>query len=71
MVIGAALAWGGLSLPGVETGIMFSLLVAGILIVTLTKLPTAVGGSLVGAFCCSTVLPTVMKCPQTRPLPLT
>lgn len=50
MVLGAALAWGGLSLPGVETGITFSVLVAGILIATLAKLPTAVGGTLVGAF---------------------
>ena len=50
MVLGAALAWGGQSLPGVETGITFSVLVAGILIATLAKLPTAVGGTLVGAF---------------------
>ncbi|MTI76582.1 MAG: urease accessory protein UreJ [Marinobacter sp.] len=50
MILGATLAWGGLSLPGVETGITFSVLVAGILIATLAKLPTAVGGSLVGAF---------------------
>ncbi|MCG8519930.1 MAG: HupE/UreJ family protein [Pseudomonadales bacterium] len=50
MILGAALAWGGLSLPGVETGITFSVLLAGILIATLAKLPTAVGGSLVGAF---------------------
>ena len=50
MILGAALAWGGLSLPGVETGITFSVLVAGILIATLAKLPTAVGGTLVGAF---------------------
>lgn len=50
MILGATLAWGGLSLPGVETGITFSVLVAGILIATLAKLPTAVGGTLVGAF---------------------
>ena len=50
MILGAGLAWGGLSLPGVETGITFSVLVAGILIVTLAKMPTAVGGSLVGVF---------------------
>ncbi|GAA3565789.1 HupE/UreJ family protein [Marinobacter xestospongiae] len=50
MILGAALAWGGLGLPGVETGITFSVLLAGILIATLVKLPTAVGGSLVGAF---------------------
>jgi urease accessory protein len=50
MILGAGLAWGGLSLPGVETGIAFSVLLAGILIATMAKLPTAVGGSLVGAF---------------------
>ncbi|WP_420389365.1 HupE/UreJ family protein [Marinobacter sp.] len=50
MVLGAGIAWGGMSLPGVETGITFSVLVAGILIATLAKLPTAVGGALVGAF---------------------
>ena len=50
MILGAALAWVGLSLPGVEAGITFSVLVAGILIATLAKLPTVVGGTLVGAF---------------------
>ena len=50
MILGAGLAWGGLSLPGVETGITFSVLVAGILIAALARMPTAVGGSLVGAF---------------------
>ncbi len=50
MILGAVLAWGGLSLPGVETGITFSVLLAGILIATLAKLPTVVGGSLVAAF---------------------
>jgi len=42
MILGAALAWGGLSLPGVETGISLSVILAGILIATLAKLPTAV-----------------------------
>jgi len=50
MVVGAGIAWGGLSLPGVETGIAVSVLLAGILIATMAKLPTAVGGSLVAAF---------------------
>lgn len=50
MVVGAAIAWGGLSLPGVETGISLSVILAGILIATLAKLPTTVGGSLVAAF---------------------
>jgi urease accessory protein len=50
MVVGAGIAWGGLSLPGVETGISLSVILAGILTATLAKLPTAVGGSLVAAF---------------------
>jgi urease accessory protein len=50
MVVGAGIAWGGLSLPGVETGISLSVMLTGILIATLAKLPTAVGGSLVAAF---------------------
>ncbi|VVT09203.1 HupE-UreJ family metal transporter [Marinobacter salarius] len=50
MILGAGLAWGGMSLPGVETGISLSVMLAGILIATMAKLPTAVGGSLVAAF---------------------
>jgi urease accessory protein len=50
LVVGAGIAWGGLSLPGVETGISLSVILAGILIATLAKLPTAVGGSMVAAF---------------------
>jgi urease accessory protein len=50
MILGAALAWGGMSLPGVETGISLSVILAGILIAAMLKLPTAVGGSLVAAF---------------------
>jgi urease accessory protein len=50
MVVGAGIAWGGLSLPGVKTGISLSVILAGILIATLAKLPTAVGGLLVAAF---------------------
>jgi urease accessory protein len=50
MVVGTGIAWGGFSLPGVETGISLSVILAGILIATLAKLPTAVGGSLVAAF---------------------
>jgi urease accessory protein len=50
MVLGAGLAWAGLSLPGVETGITVSVLMAGILIATLARFPTAVGGTLVAAF---------------------
>ncbi|OEY65457.1 HupE/UreJ family protein [Marinobacter sp. X15-166B] len=50
MVLGAALAWGGLNLAGVETGIAMSVLLAGVLIATMAKLPTAVGGVLVALF---------------------
>ena len=50
MILGAAIAWGGMSLPGVETGIALSVLLTGILIATMAKLPTAVGGTLVAAF---------------------
>ena len=50
MILGAGLAWGGMSLPSVETGISLSVILAGILIAALVKLPTAVGGSLVAAF---------------------
>jgi urease accessory protein len=50
LVFGAGIAWGGLSLPGVETGISLSVMLAGILIATRAKLPTAVGGSLVAVF---------------------
>jgi len=39
-----------LSLPGVETGISLSVILAGILTAILAELPTAVGGSLVAAF---------------------
>tara|TARA_R110001599_G_scaffold184952_1_gene379156 strand:- start:8050 stop:8604 length:555 start_codon:yes stop_codon:yes gene_type:complete len=50
MILGAGLAWGGMSLPSVETGISLSVILAGILIAAMVKLPTAVGGSLVAAF---------------------
>jgi len=50
MVLGAAIAWGGVSLTGVETGIAMSVLLAGVLIATMAKLPTAIGGTLVALF---------------------
>ncbi|MBM7456255.1 urease accessory protein [Oceanisphaera litoralis] len=50
MIVGATLAWGGLSLAGVEIGIAMSVLLAGVLIATMAKLPTAVGGTLVALF---------------------
>ncbi len=50
MILGAAIAWAGVSLAGIETGIAMSVLLAGVLIATLTKLPTAIGGTLVALF---------------------
>lgn len=50
MLVGAAIAWSGISLAGVETGIAMSVLLAGVLIATLAKLPTLIGGALVTLF---------------------
>ncbi|WP_353981740.1 HupE/UreJ family protein [Salinicola endophyticus] len=50
MVCGAGLAWAGVPLLGVEFGIASSVLLAGVLLATLVKLPSAVGGTLVFAF---------------------
>lgn len=50
MILGSAIAWAGVSLTGVETGIAMSVLLAGVLIATMAKLPTAVGGTLVALF---------------------
>ncbi|MDX1636082.1 MAG: HupE/UreJ family protein [Marinobacter sp.] len=50
MFLGAGLAFAGLTLPGVETGIALTVMLAGVLIATLAKLPTVIGGTLVGSF---------------------
>lgn len=50
MLFGAGLAWGGLAMPGVEAGIALSVLLAGVLIAALVKLPTVLGGALVVVF---------------------
>ncbi|KAA0013714.1 HupE/UreJ family protein [Billgrantia pellis] len=50
MLLGAGLAWGGLALPGVEFGIALSVLLAGVLIAALVKVPTAVGAGVVVLF---------------------
>ena len=50
MIAGASLAWAGVSLAGIETGIAMSVLLVGVLIATLAKLPTAIGGTLVALF---------------------
>ncbi|MFC3286358.1 HupE/UreJ family protein [Litchfieldella rifensis] len=50
MLFGAGLAWGGLVVPSVETGIALSVLLAGVLIAAVVKLPTLPGGLLVVVF---------------------
>lgn len=50
MVMGAGLAWAGIPLMGVEFGIVSSVLLAGILLATLVRLPTPLGGGLIFAF---------------------
>jgi len=50
MILGAGIAFAGFAMPGVETGIVLSVIVAGILIAAMAKLPTAAGGALVVAF---------------------
>lgn len=50
MIAGAGLAWAGVPLIGVEFGIASSVLLAGVLLATLVRLPSAVGGTLVFAF---------------------
>lgn len=50
MIAGAGLAWAGVPLLGVEFGIASSVLLAGVMLACLVKLPTAVGGTLVFAF---------------------
>ncbi|WP_010628281.1 HupE/UreJ family protein [Halomonas sp. KM-1] len=50
MLLGAGLAWAGMSLPGVEFGIAMSVLLAGVLIAALVKVPTVVGAGVVVLF---------------------
>lgn len=50
MLLGAGIAWGGGALPGVETGIAFTVLLTGFLVATLARLPTALGASFIAAF---------------------
>lgn len=50
MWAGAALAWSGIALPGVETGIALSVLLAGVLLAAMARLPSVVGAVLVVAF---------------------
>lgn len=50
MLLGAGLAWAGLALPGVEFGITLSVLLAGVLIAALVKVPSGVGAGVVVLF---------------------
>lgn len=50
MLAGASLAWIGVPLMGVEFGIASSVLLAGVLLATLVRLPSVLGGLLVFAF---------------------
>ncbi|MFQ3789733.1 HupE/UreJ family protein [Halomonas sp. A29] len=50
MLLGAGLAWAGFALPGVEFGIAMSVLLAGVLIAALVKVPAAIGACVVVLF---------------------
>lgn len=50
MLLGAVAAWGGLLLPGVEFGIVMSVLLMGVLVATLFKAPTRLGAPMVVLF---------------------
>nr|WP_275287594.1 HupE/UreJ family protein [Halomonas elongata] len=50
MIIGAGLAVVGVGLPGVESAIALSVLLAGVLVATLARLPSLLGGLLVVGF---------------------
>lgn len=50
MLSGAFIAWGGISIVGAEVGIAMSVLLLGILIATMTKLPSIIGAALVIMF---------------------
>jgi urease accessory protein len=50
MTVGGALGMGGVPVPGVETGILVSVLALGLLIATAARLPLAASMALVGCF---------------------
>lgn len=50
MLLGAGLAWAGAALPGVEFGIAMTVLLVGVLIAALIRVPTAVGAGVVVLF---------------------
>ncbi|GAA0587348.1 HupE/UreJ family protein [Halomonas salifodinae] len=50
MLLGAGLAWAGIALPGVEFGIALSVLLAGVLIAALVRVPSLVGAGVILLF---------------------
>ncbi|MGR4068525.1 HupE/UreJ family protein [Billgrantia sp. C5P2] len=50
MLLGAGLAWAGFALPGVEFGIAMTVLLAGVMIAALVKVPAAIGAGVVVLF---------------------
>lgn len=50
MLLGALSAWAGLVISGTEFGIAISVLLMGLLVITLAKIPTALGSSMVVLF---------------------
>ncbi|MGQ4877146.1 HupE/UreJ family protein [Billgrantia sp. LNSP4103-1] len=50
MLLGAGAAWAGLAPPGVEFGVAVSVLLAGVLIAALVKVPALVGAGMVVLF---------------------
>ncbi|WP_148255155.1 HupE/UreJ family protein [Aidingimonas lacisalsi] len=50
MLLGAVVAWGGLLLPGIEFGIVMSVLLMGMLVTTLCRAPTMLGAPMVVLF---------------------
>lgn len=50
LAAGAALAFAGVAIPAVESGVTVSLLVLGILVTLAVRLPVAVGSAIVAAF---------------------
>lgn len=50
LMLGAGLGWSGLSWPAVETGIIGSIIVIGLLTACAARLPTAFGLTLIGLF---------------------
>lgn len=50
MLLGATFSWAGLQLPGVEFGIAMSVLLAGVLVAALARVPAVLGGAAVMLF---------------------